>query len=130
MLTSSENLAGAGFGHGNLGPVGVHGVDLQNLRPGTSIDVETKSRHYRIECLGGNKILISGHPDYCPTPVRAQLHGSIDHEGTLEFGHIECGSKLMFFLNGTRPVTTSRVVSIRVDQPAAAVEPKSSPGIH
>ncbi len=31
-------------------------------------DVETKSRHYRIECLGGHAIRISGHPEYVRYP--------------------------------------------------------------
>jgi hypothetical protein len=32
------------------------GVDLKNLRPGSLIDVETTSRHYHIECLGGDAV--------------------------------------------------------------------------
>src|ERR1700674_1909788 len=88
------------------------GVDLKNLRPGSLIDVETTSRHYHIECLGGNAIRISGHPEYCPQPVPAQLQGSIDKEGELELGLIGRGMKLIFYLNGERPVTTSRVVSV------------------
>ena len=31
-------------------------VDCKSLARGSLIDVETKSRHYRIECLGGNAI--------------------------------------------------------------------------
>ena len=94
---------------------GVEGVDVNHLSPGSFIDVETKSRHYHIECLGGNAIRISGHPDYCPDPVPAQLHGSIDKEGTVESGHIGRGQRLMFLLNDDRPVVTSRVVSVHVD---------------
>jgi hypothetical protein len=37
-------------------------VDCKSLAQGSLIDVETKSRHYWIECLGGNAIRISGHP--------------------------------------------------------------------
>jgi len=37
---------------------GLAGVDLNSLRPGSMIDVETKSRHYHIECLGGDKIRV------------------------------------------------------------------------
>ncbi len=91
-------------------------VDLRSLRPGSLIDVETTSRHYHIECLGGDAIRISGHPEYCPQPVAAQLRGSVDEEGGLELGLIEPGMRLMFFLNH-RPVTTSRVVHVGVDQP-------------
>ena len=105
------------------------GVDLKTLRLGSLIDVETKSRHYLIECLGGNAISISGHPEYCPQPMPAQLQGSIDKEGELEWGFIEPGMKLMFFLNGDRPVKTSRIISVKVAQPNA-VQPKSSPSVH
>ena len=62
-------------------------------------------------------------------PMPAQLHGSIDKEGELEWGFIEPGMKLMFFLNGDRPVKTSRIISVKVAQPNA-VQPKSSPSVH
>jgi hypothetical protein len=107
----------------------LEGVDLKSLRPGSLVDVETKSRHYRIECLGGDAIRISGHPEYCPRPVPAHLQGSINKEGALEVGLIEPGMRLMFFLNDDRPVTTSRVVSVHVDQPKV-VQLKSSQSIH
>lgn len=104
-------------------------IDCKNLVTGSLIEVETKSRHYRIECLGGNAIRISGHPEYCPDPVPAQLHGSVNKEGELELGLIGRGMRLMVFLNDRRPVTTSRVLHVRVDQPKAA-QPTSSPSIH
>lgn len=90
-------------------------VDLKNLLPGSLLDVETKSRHYLIECLGGNAIRVSGHPDYCPKPVPAELAG-IGKEGGVEIGRIGPGMPLMILLNGIRPITTSRVLRIRLDQ--------------
>ena len=104
-------------------------VDCKSLVRGSLIDVETKSRHYRIECLGGNAIRISGHPEYCPDPVPARLHGSVDDEGILELGLIGRGMRLIFLLNERRPVTTSRVLRVHVDQPKV-IQPKSSPSIH
>jgi hypothetical protein len=104
-------------------------VDCKSLVRGSMIDVETKSRHYRIECLGGNAIRISGHPEYCPDPVPAQLHGSVNKEGTFELGLIGRGMRLMFWLNENRPITTSRVLHVHVDQPKVG-QPKSSPSIH
>lgn len=104
-------------------------VDCKSLTRGSVIDVETKSRHYRIECLGGNAIRISGHPEYCPDPVPAHLHGAIDEEGMLELGLIGRGMRLMFLLNAHRPVTTSKVLRVRVDQPQVAPF-DSSPSIH
>lgn len=109
---------------------GPEGVNLESLSPGSLVDVETKSHHYRIECLGGDAIRISGHPEYCPYPVPAQLQGSINLEGALELGLIERGMRLMFFLNDDcRPVTTSRVVSVHVNQPIR-VQHQSSRSIH
>jgi hypothetical protein len=93
-------------------------VDVNSLRPGSLVDVETRSRHYRIECLGGDAIRISGHPEYCPEPVPAQLQGALDREGQLQLGHIERGRRLLFWVNNNRPVTTTRVVSVHVDQPS------------
>jgi hypothetical protein len=88
-------------------------VDCADLKAGSWIDVETKSRHYQIECLGGNAIRISGHPHYCPTPVEARLEGSITDEGRLERGVIEPGTRLLFVVENRLPVTTSRVLHVR-----------------
>ena len=92
-------------------------LDCRNLDPGSVIDVETKSRHYRIECLGGNSIRVSGHPEFCPNPVMASLQGSLDRDGTLETGFIACGMRLIILLDDTHPITTSRVLHVRVEQP-------------
>jgi hypothetical protein len=81
------------------------------------IDIETKSRHYRIEYSGGDTIRISGHPDHCPRPVPAQLKGSINEHGVLELGLIKRGMRIMFRLNEHLSITTSTVVSVHVDQP-------------
>lgn len=101
-------------------------VDVNNLIPGSLLDVETKSRHYRIECLGGNAVRISGHPEYCPDPVPARLQGSIDKHGEFEFGMIGRGMRLMVFLNNQRPVTTSRIVRIRLDRSKTSPAQSSS----
>jgi len=92
-------------------------LNCENLLPGSMIDVETKSRHYRIECLGGKSIRVSGHPQYCPEPVAASLQGSVDQEGVLELGLIGCGMRMIFVLDNAHPVTTSRVVHVSVEQP-------------
>jgi hypothetical protein len=101
-------------------------IDCASLVSGSVIDVETKSRHYRIECLGGNTISISGHPEYCPIPVPARLHGSVDREGALEFGVISRGMRLRFLLDERQPVTTTRVVRLRVDRPQPVLNHSST----
>jgi hypothetical protein len=92
-------------------------LDCKNLIPGSIIDVETKSRHYRIEYLGGNSIRVSGHPEFCPDPVPASLHGSLDQDGCLEIGFIACGMRMILLLDDIHPITTSRVLHVRVEQP-------------
>ena len=83
-------------------------VDCTGLPAGSLLDVETKNRHHQIECLGGSAIRVCGHPEYCPTPVRGRV---------LDPGLIERGRHLHFLLEDRRPVTTSRVVRLRVQQP-------------
>ena len=100
-------------------------VDFASLTTGSVIDVETKSRHYRIECLGGNAVSISGHPEYCPEPVPARLQGSVDKQGVLEFGVIGCGMRLRFLLKECQPITTTRVVGLHIDRPEPVVHPSS-----
>ena len=99
-------------------------VDCNSLLPGARIEVETRNRRYQIECLGGNSIRISGHPQYCPTPVRGHLEGSSDKEGVLEPGLIGRGMHLRLLLEDRLPVTTSRVLRVRLDR-TGEVSPKA-----
>lgn len=92
-------------------------VNLKSLAPGSWIDLETKSRHYRIEYLGGYTIRICGHPEHCPRPVSAQLKGSINEHGVLEPGLIKRGMRIMIRLSEHLSITTSTVVSIHLDPP-------------
>ncbi len=91
-------------------------LDCKSLEPGSLIDVETTSRHYRIECLGGSAIRVSGHPQFCPTPVVAQLEGSVSMDGTIDGGIIERGHRLVFLFDDHIPVTTSRVLNVHWDR--------------
>jgi len=52
------------------------GVDLDTLTVGTVLDVRTAYHLYRMEYRGDGEVLISGHPELCPEPVRAHVHGS------------------------------------------------------
>lgn len=92
----------------------LQGVYVSSLDTGSTIDLETKSRHYRIEYLEGDRIRISGHPRWCPTPVLARLHGS-RVGGEFEEGYIACGMHLVFErLDNHVPVTTSEITDIRM----------------
>lgn len=87
------------------------------MPPGSLLEIETKNRHYRVECLGGNAVRISGHPDLCPTPVPVELQGSADKTGIIEAGIIAPDRYLRFLMDDHRPVTTSRIVKVRVQKP-------------
>ena len=102
-------------------------IDCSGLKRGSVISVETKNRHYEIECLGGTAIRICGHPEYCPEPVSARVQGSVDKQGALEFGLITRGMRLVFLLNDHRPITTTRVMRLRLDRSKVA---PSSPSVH
>jgi hypothetical protein len=77
-------------------------VDCSGLPRGTVVEVETRTRKYQIECLGGAAVRVSGHPEYCPTPVLGHLQGLIER-----------GKHLRFIL-ADRPVTTSRMIKVRL----------------
>ena len=89
------------------------GVHLSSLHAGSVIDLETKSRHYRIEYLGGDEARISDHPELCPYPVLVHLQGSIGP--SVEAGFIGEGMSLVYSrVDDPRLVTTSKVKGIHV----------------
>jgi hypothetical protein len=78
------------------------GVGLDELPVGAVLDVETANNSYRIENRGDGEVLISGHPEICPTPVLVNFHGStwgtpmlkvrfIGRDMRMEFHHPEWG---------------------------------------
>ena len=91
----------------------IDGVYLNSLDPGEILDIETKSRHYKIEYVGGDEVLISGHPSLCPSPVSAQLRGSLESSGEVKRGYVGRGLRLAFRrLGDDLPVVTSAVQDI------------------
>jgi hypothetical protein len=99
------------------------GLYLIKLEEGSVLDLETKSRHYRVEYLGGEQVRISGHPQLCPTPVMAQLKGSAHDWGGFEPGFIGRGMRLVFRRSEDRdPVTTSKIAEIRFLSPLSSAK--------
>ncbi|HEX3746635.1 MAG TPA: hypothetical protein VHW09_22010 [Bryobacteraceae bacterium] len=87
-------------------------VNCDGLPPGSVLEVETKNRQYHIECLGGGAIRVSGHPEYCPQPVDGRV---------VESGLIERGRHLHLMLENNRPLTTSRIMRVRVMRASSTV---------
>jgi hypothetical protein len=94
-----------------------HGLFLEGLNPGSIIDLETKSRKYRLEYVNGDVVRVSGHASICPDPREMHLRGSMRGLEELEPGYIAPGMRLVL----DKPeeglsVTTSEVISIRVNR--------------
>ncbi len=91
------------------------GVFLDSLPEGTALELQTENRRYWILTRGRGHVLISGHPEFCPRPLRAHIHGSTWGGSMLKVGFIGRGMRLEFVpVNGQHQViTTSRIVDIR-----------------
>jgi hypothetical protein len=93
----------------------LEGVYLRILDTGSTIDLATKNRRYRIEYLEADRVRISGHPEWCPTPTLARIWGSKGGSEGFEAGYIGCGMHLVFEpLDNRIPITTSEITGIRV----------------
>lgn len=52
------------------------GVALESLPLGAVLHVQTAHHLYRLENQGEGEVLLSGHPTFCPNPVRVRVNGS------------------------------------------------------
>ena len=89
------------------------GVFLDHLPLGTELDLETENRHYRILNRGQGYVSISGHPKFCPKPLKARVHGSTWGGSMLKLRFIGRGMRLEFAPVNGKVITTSRIVDIR-----------------
>jgi hypothetical protein len=93
----------------------LEGVHLTELEEGAMIDINTKSRHYSVEYLGGDNVRVSGHPTWCPTPIAARLEGSIRDSGAFEPGFVGRGMHMVFQRSDdSLPVTTTEVKDLHL----------------
>ncbi len=85
------------------------GVSLNDLAIGTVLEVTTRHHTYTLVNQGEGRVLMSGHPKYCPEPVTVRFHGStwgtpmirnryIGREMRMEFWHPEFGMVLTSFV--------------------------------
>ena len=89
------------------------GVDLRNLPEGSSIEVRTENRSYRVVVRGDGRAHICGHPVFCPEPVLVSIHGSSWGGSMLKVAYIGRGMHLEFRHPKYDTITTSRIVEIR-----------------
>jgi hypothetical protein len=90
------------------------GVYLQNLRRGSSLEIQTRHRSYTMVNCGGGLALISGHPEFCPRPVLVRILGSNWGGSMLKTSFIGRSMHLEFRHPKYRtPIVTSTIQEIR-----------------
>ncbi len=89
------------------------GVYLESLPEGAVLEMQTKNHQYRILNEGRGHVLISGHPAFCPRPLRARINGSTWGGSMLKMGFIGRGMRLEFVPVRGKVITTSRIVGVR-----------------
>ncbi len=98
------------------------GVHLDHLTEGTTLRIETQHRWYTIVLLGQGNALISGHPQFCPSPVMVRIMGSTWGGSMLKSRFIGRGMHLEFRHPTLQTITTSRIVDIQANRPEAATQ--------
>ena len=89
------------------------GVSLNDLPVGAVLNVQTANTRYELENRGEGEVLISGHPEICPTPVLVSFHGSTWGSAMLKMGFIGREMSMEFRHPEKGIVRTSRVQEIR-----------------
>lgn len=92
------------------------GVHLDDLGEGAVLEVETQNHWYTIVNRGQGRVLISGHPQYCPDLVPVRIEGSTWGGSMLKAGFIGRGMCLEFQHPTYRTIVTSCVVNIRATE--------------
>jgi hypothetical protein len=90
------------------------GVRLEDLQPGSKLEVTTHNTRYQLLVLIGNVALIMGHPLYCPRPILVRINGSTWGGSMLKVRFIGRGMWMEFaHPQYQTPVLTSPVQEIR-----------------
>ena len=89
------------------------GVYLNDLPEGAKLEVRTENTAYQLVNCGGHQVMIAGHPEFCPEPVRVQVNGSSWGGSMLKVAFIGRGMHLEFHHPRFNTVVTSRIVEIR-----------------
>ncbi len=90
------------------------GVFLHDLPPATVLEIQTQHHCYLVVLLDENNVLISGHPEFCPEPIKVAIAGSTWGGSMLKRRFVGRGMYLEFrHPQYQTPIVTSRVQEIR-----------------
>jgi|SRR5262249_20355706 len=90
------------------------GVFLEDLAPSTVLEIDTQHHSYTAVVVGNGEALLSGHPYFCPEPVRVAIAGSTWGGSMLKLRFVGRGMHLEFYHPNYRsPIITSPIQEIR-----------------
>ena len=97
------------------------GVFLNTLPMGAVLEIETRNRFYKLENRGNGKVLLAGHPKFCPEPVLVKINGSTWGRAMIKLQFIGRGMFLEFRHPTFGIIRTSRIQEVRelTKQPAS-----------
>ena len=92
-------------------PEDQEGVYVNDLAPGTVLEIETQHHHYTLVKRDGSMVRLSGHPRFCPEPIGVLIEGSVGNNPILyaKLGYIGRGMYMVFKHPIYDSVTTSRL---------------------
>jgi hypothetical protein len=90
------------------------GIFLSQTPLGAVIEAATANSVYRIVHVAPNTVEISGHPVYCPVPMRVSLTGTRWLDTTLQDCYIAPSMRLQLVDRSGRSVLTSRIRSVQI----------------
>lgn len=89
------------------------GVFLSDLALGSQLEVKTAHHSYVLSILGGGRVSISGHPDFCPQPTEVEILGSSWGGALLKSLYLGRGMRLEFLHPSHALIITSPILDLR-----------------
>src|SRR6202044_3959484 len=90
------------------------GVFLHDLPPSTILEIQTLPHCSTAVLLGGSEALLSGHPEFCPSPVHVAIAGSTWGGSMLKLQYVGRGMHLEFrHPQSPPPIIPSAIQEIR-----------------
>ena len=89
------------------------GVFLRDLPLGAMLEIETRNRFYKLENRGNGRVLLAGHPQFCPQPVLVKINGSTWGRAMIKMQFIGRGMFLEFGHPTFGIILTSRIQEVR-----------------
>lgn len=94
------------------------GVFLSDLQPRTVLLIQTQHHCYAAVFLGDNRVLLWGHPKFCPRPVSVSIVGSTWGGTMLKSRFVGRGMRLEFHHpEYSTPIVTSPIQTIDERRP-------------